>query len=209
MSDHLSRAFTRWDRLTSGLKVFCFPDQAGLSSSGAHAVPQPKRSIMAERYTRSTAITAELAAGRRDQYEHRVQRLEHDESVKSINQRRLGPALSRRGAAETPVINNGRVRQVARRRGKNEIVKRLRQSPTLLLASVAVDTAKPLAVTRQTIRARMISRKGDQKRWRRSISWQRSQRWIVKPNLSCLDAPLSAGRRTKPIDSRLPLSRKE
>jgi len=51
---------------------------------------------MAKRYTRSTAITAELAAGRRGRCEHRVQGAERDELVKPMDQRRLGPAGSRR-----------------------------------------------------------------------------------------------------------------
>jgi hypothetical protein len=114
---------------------------------------------MAKRYTRSTAITVELAAGRLDRYQHRVQRVARDESVKSINQCRLRPALLPRDAAEDLIINNGRVRQVARRRSANAIVKRPSQSATFLLGPVAVDTAEPLAVACRTIRDRMILRR--------------------------------------------------
>jgi hypothetical protein len=190
---------------------------------------------MAKRYTRSTAITAELAArhlGRYDKngtrasiggsargglVELRVQGVERDELVKSIDQRRLGPARSQRDAAEAIVINNGRVRQVARRRGANAIVKTARQSATLWLGSVAVDAIEPLAAARRTIRTRMVQQKGGQKRRRQRVSWRRSQRWawsnpIVKQNLGGSEGPLRGSTilwRTKPIDGRLPLSRKE
>ena len=190
---------------------------------------------MAKPYTRSTAITAELAArhlGRYDKngtrasiggsargghVEHRVQRIERDELVKSIDQRRLGTARLQRDAAEAIVINNGCVRQVARRRGANAIVKTPRQSATLWFGSVAVDTIERLAAARRTIRTRMIQQKGGQERRRQRVSWRRSQRWdwsnrIAKQNLGSSGGPLSGSTilwRTKPIDGHLPLSRKE
>ena len=132
---------------------------------------------MAKRYTRSTAITAELAAGRRGRCEHRVQGAERDELVKPMDQRRLGPAGSRRATAEAAIMDNGRVRQVARRRGANAIVKTTHQSAILLLGSVAADTAEAAAAARRTIRAHMIERNGDQKRRRQRVGWQRGQRW--------------------------------
>jgi len=170
---------------------------------------------MAKRYTRSTAITAELGARRRGRCEHRVQGAERDKLVKPIDQRRLGPALSRRAAAEAIIMDNGPVRQVARRRGANEIVKTARRPATLLLGSVAVETAEPVAAACRTIRTHMIQRNDDQKR--RRHSWQRGQRWawsnhIVKYDLGRSDGSLCGSTvlgRTKPIDRCLPLSRKE
>ena len=172
---------------------------------------------MAKRYTRSTAITAELGARRRRRCEHRVQGAERDKLVKPIDQRRLGPALSRRAAAEAIIMDNGPVRQVARRRGANAIVKTPRQSAILLLGSVAVDSAEPVAAPRRTIRTHMIEQNGDQKRWRQRVSRRRSQHWawsnrIAKQNLGCSDGPPSRSTilwRTKPTDGRLPLGRKE
>jgi hypothetical protein len=183
---------------------------------------------MAKRYTRSTAITAELVADRLGRYgkngtraligvgaqgglvARRVQGDKHDQSVKCIDQRRF----SRRDAAEAIIINNRRVRQVAHQRDASTIVKTPRQSATLLLGSVAVDTAEPLAAARRTIRTRMIQRKGDQQR-RQRVSWRTSQLWawsIAMQNLGCSDGPLNDSTipwRRKPIEGRLPLNRKE
>jgi hypothetical protein len=172
---------------------------------------------MAKRYTGSTAITAELAAGRHGRCEHRVQGVERDELVKPLDQRRLGPTLSRRGAVEAFIINNGRMRQVAHRRSAKAIVKTPRQSAILLLGSAAVNTAEPVAAARRTIRTHTIQQNGDQKRRPQCVSWRRSQHWawsnrVVKQNLGCSDGPLSGSTilwRTKPIDGRLPSSRKE
>ena len=170
---------------------------------------------MAKRYTRSTAITAERAAGRRGRYEHRVQGAEREELVKPIDQRRLGPAVSRRATAKATIMDNGRVRPVARRRGANAIVKTPRQSAILLLGSVAVDTAEPVAAPRRTIRTPMGQRNGDQKKTAaaRKLA-ERSALGMVKShcNLGCSDESLCGSTvlwRTMPIDRRLPLSRKE
>jgi hypothetical protein len=170
---------------------------------------------MAKRYVRSTATTAELAAGCRGGYQHRAQGVERDELVTPIDPRRLGRALSGRDAVEAFIISNGRVRQVARRRSANAIVKTLRQSAILLLGSVAVDTAEPVAAARRT--THMIEQNGDQKRWRQRVSRRRSQHgaWsnrIAKQNLGCSDGPPSGSTivwRTKPTDGRLPLGRTE
>jgi hypothetical protein len=172
---------------------------------------------MAKRYVRSTATTAELAAGCGGGYQHRAQGVEPDELAKPVDLRRLGRALSRRDAVEAFIISNGRVRQVARRRGANAIVKTPRQSAILLLGSVAVDTAEPVAAPRRTTRTHMIEQNGDQKRWRQRVSRRRSQHWawsnrIAKQNLGCSDGPPSRSTilwRTKPTDGRLPLGRKE
>ena len=172
---------------------------------------------MAKRYVRSTATTAELTAGCGGGYQHRAQGVERDELAKPVDLRRLGRALSRRDAVEAFIISNGRVRQVARRRGANAIVKTPRQSAILLLGSVAVDSAEPVAAPRRTIRAHMIARNGDQKRRRQRVGWQRGQRWawsnrIVKHDLGCSDGSLCGSTilwPTKSIDRGLPLSRKE
>jgi hypothetical protein len=188
---------------------------------------------MAKRYPRSTAITAELVADRLGPcgkngtraligggaqgrlVARRVQGDKHDQLVKCIDQRRLGPGLSRRDAAEAIIINNRRVRQVAHQSDASTIVKTPCQSATLLLGSVAVDTAEPLAAARRTIRTRMIQRKGDQQQRRQRVSWRTSQLWgwrIAMQNLGCSDGPLNDSTipwRRKPIEGRLPLNRKE
>jgi hypothetical protein len=186
---------------------------------------------MAKRDIRSTAITAELAAGRLDRHDKNITRAlisgskrgalanggrqaaERDELVKSIDQHGVVPAISRGDAAEAININNSRVQQVEHRRGANAIVKALRPSAVLLLGSVAVDIAQRLVAAGRKIRSRMIQRLGDQKRRWRRVRNRRSQRWaycnrIVAQNLGCSVRPLNRSTiiwRT----GRLPFGREE